>query len=98
MVGYGAEPVIGPRFARTRWRLTHPTAPPRNRRDAIPHRLARIAAASLDCSSERGELMAFLRTGLTFLLLVQTTVVSRAAEIIFFCTDALASSARELIP
>ena len=25
MVGYGAEPVIGPRFARTRWRLTDPT-------------------------------------------------------------------------
>jgi len=24
MVGYAAEPVIGPRYARTRWRLTAP--------------------------------------------------------------------------
>src|SRR5579859_5332770 len=33
MVGYAAELVIGPRFARTRWRLTHPTAAARAMRE-----------------------------------------------------------------
>jgi molybdate transport system substrate-binding protein len=98
MVGYGAEPVIGPRFARTRWRLTHPTAPPLNRSDAISQPACPDRSSVLRLLDRTGELMAFLRAGLTFLLLVQTTAVSRAAQIVFFCTDALASSARELIP
>jgi molybdate transport system substrate-binding protein len=42
--------------------------------------------------------MAFLRVGLTCFLLAQTISTSDAAEISFFCTDALASSMRELVP
>src|SRR5215212_980551 len=45
-----------------------------------------------------GWLMGFLRAGLTCFLLVQTTNILGAAEISFFCTDALASSMRELVP
>src|ERR1044071_2063680 len=42
--------------------------------------------------------MSMLRAGLTFFLLAQATSTLDAAEISFFCTDALASSMRELIP
>ena len=42
--------------------------------------------------------MAFLRAGLTCFLLAQAMGASCAAEISFFCTDALASSMRELVP
>src|SRR5882757_6739863 len=46
----------------------------------------------------KGGFMTFLRAGLTFLLLAQATSTLRAADISFFCTDALASSMRELVP
>jgi molybdate transport system substrate-binding protein len=42
--------------------------------------------------------MRVLRAGVTFFLLAQATGNLAAAEISFFCTDALASSMRELIP
>ena len=42
--------------------------------------------------------MAVFRAGLTFFLLAQVTSTLGAAEISFFCTDALASSMRELVP
>jgi molybdate transport system substrate-binding protein len=42
--------------------------------------------------------MALLRAGLTLFLLAQATGTLRAADIGFFCTDALASSMRELVP
>src|SRR5437764_10803458 len=45
-----------------------------------------------------GWLMTFLRAGLTVFLLAQATGTLRAADISFFCTDALASSVRELSP
>lgn len=42
--------------------------------------------------------MAILRVGLTLLLLLPAPNTSGAAEIIFFCTDALAPSMRDLVP
>jgi molybdate transport system substrate-binding protein len=39
-----------------------------------------------------------LRAALTLVLLLQTTVILRAAEITFFCTDALAPSMHILVP
>jgi molybdate transport system substrate-binding protein len=45
-----------------------------------------------------GWLMAVFRVGLAFFLLAQATNIAGAAEISFFCTDALAPSMRELIP
>ncbi len=42
--------------------------------------------------------MAVFRAGLTLLLLAQATSTLGAAEISFFCTDALAPSMRELVP
>jgi molybdate transport system substrate-binding protein len=45
-----------------------------------------------------GWLMVVLRAGLTFFMLAQATNILGAAEISFFCTDALASSMRELVP
>jgi molybdate transport system substrate-binding protein len=42
--------------------------------------------------------MAVFRTGLLFFLLAQATSTLGAAEISFFCTDALAPSMRELVP
>lgn len=42
--------------------------------------------------------MPVFRAGLTFCLLVHATSSFGAAEISFFCTDALASSMRELVP
>jgi ABC-type molybdate transport system substrate-binding protein len=42
--------------------------------------------------------MAVFRAGLTLLLLAHATSTLGAAEISFFCTDALAPSMRELVP
>src|SRR6478609_2857306 len=42
--------------------------------------------------------MTLLRAGLTCFLLAQAMGTLGAAEISFFCTDALASSMRELVP
>ncbi len=42
--------------------------------------------------------MAFVRAALAFVLLVEATSLLRAAEITFFCTDALAPSMRVLVP
>jgi hypothetical protein len=42
--------------------------------------------------------MAAFRAGLTLFLLAQATSPLGAAEVSFFCTDALAPSMRELVP
>jgi ABC-type molybdate transport system substrate-binding protein len=42
--------------------------------------------------------VAVFKVGLALFLLAQATSTSAAAEISFFCTDALAPSMRELVP